>query len=131
MAVPAAGYQVSSLVVDGVSAGALASYTFSGVTANHTISAAFVIIPGCPSLKLLRLHVVAFGPDMKNNGLLNSLLAKLDAAQASIDRGNFNSFQGQLGAFINELQAQSGKGLPAKTADTLIAEATALLTSCR
>ena len=41
---PAAGYQVAGVVVDGVPVGAVASYTFSNVTANHTISASFAII---------------------------------------------------------------------------------------
>ncbi len=38
---PATGYQVSSVLIDGGSVGALTSYTFSNVTANHTISATF------------------------------------------------------------------------------------------
>ena len=38
---PATGHQVSSVLIDGASVGALTSYTFSGVTANHTISATF------------------------------------------------------------------------------------------
>ena len=38
---PATGYQTASVLIDGASVGALASYTFSGVTANHTISATF------------------------------------------------------------------------------------------
>ena len=38
---PATGYQVSSVLVDGASVGAVTSYTFSNVTANHTISATF------------------------------------------------------------------------------------------
>ena len=35
------GYIISDVVVDGVSQGAISSYTFVGVAANHTISAAF------------------------------------------------------------------------------------------
>lgn len=35
------GYQVSAVTVDGTSVGAVASYTFSNVQANHTISATF------------------------------------------------------------------------------------------
>src|SRR5208282_5567876 len=35
------GYTISSVLVDGASVGAVASYTFSNVTANHTISASF------------------------------------------------------------------------------------------
>jgi hypothetical protein len=38
---PASGYTISGVSVDGVSVGAPASYTFSNVTANHTISATF------------------------------------------------------------------------------------------
>ena len=39
---PATGYQVGSVLIDGASVGALSSYTFSSVTANHTISATFI-----------------------------------------------------------------------------------------
>ena len=35
------GYSIVDVLVDGVSAGAIASYTFSNVTANHTIAATF------------------------------------------------------------------------------------------
>jgi uncharacterized repeat protein (TIGR02543 family) len=37
------GYHVSGVLVDGVSVGAVASYTFTNVTANHTIAASFAI----------------------------------------------------------------------------------------
>ncbi len=37
----ATGYKISSVLVDGVSVGAVGSYTFSSVAANHTISATF------------------------------------------------------------------------------------------
>ena len=37
------GYHVASVLVDGSSVGAVTSYTFSNVTANHTISATFAI----------------------------------------------------------------------------------------
>jgi hypothetical protein len=40
---PAAGYHVSGVLVDGVSVGAVTSYAFTNVTANHTISATFAI----------------------------------------------------------------------------------------
>jgi len=42
---PSSGYTVSHVEVDGVSVGAVTSYTFSSVAANHTISATFVL-PG-------------------------------------------------------------------------------------
>ena len=38
---PATGYQVSGVQVDGAPVGAVTSYAFSNVTANHTISASF------------------------------------------------------------------------------------------
>jgi ABC-type transporter MlaC component len=40
---PSAGYHVADVLVDGVSQGAITSYQFSNVTANHTISASFAI----------------------------------------------------------------------------------------
>ncbi|MFH0797678.1 MAG: FG-GAP-like repeat-containing protein [Candidatus Omnitrophota bacterium] len=40
---PATGYQVADVLVDSVSQGAVTSYTFTTVTANHTISASFAI----------------------------------------------------------------------------------------
>jgi hypothetical protein len=40
---PATGYHVSDVLVDGSSVGAVPSYTFSSVTANHTINATFAI----------------------------------------------------------------------------------------
>ena len=42
---PNSGYLVSSVLVDGVSQGATASYAFSAVSANHSISATFAAIP--------------------------------------------------------------------------------------
>ena len=40
---PSTGYQVASVLVDGTSVGSPSSYTFSSVTANHTISVSFAI----------------------------------------------------------------------------------------
>ncbi len=42
---PANGFQISSVVVDGVSSGTSSSYTFSSVTSSHTINAVFTSIP--------------------------------------------------------------------------------------
>jgi FtsP/CotA-like multicopper oxidase with cupredoxin domain len=39
------GYQVLDVLIDGASVGAVSSYVFSNVTANHTISATFIVIP--------------------------------------------------------------------------------------
>ncbi|MCK5604717.1 right-handed parallel beta-helix repeat-containing protein, partial [Candidatus Pacearchaeota archaeon] len=40
-----AGYQIADVLVDGGSVGAVSSYSFTNVTANHTISASFVAAP--------------------------------------------------------------------------------------
>ncbi len=40
---PATGYHVADVLVDGVSVGAVSTYTFANVIANHTISASFAI----------------------------------------------------------------------------------------
>ena len=40
---PDACYHVADVLVDGVSVGAVTSYTFTNVTANHTIAASFAI----------------------------------------------------------------------------------------
>jgi len=41
--IPAVGYRVADVVIDGESLGALTSYTFYGVQADHTISASFTL----------------------------------------------------------------------------------------
>ncbi|MFH1170457.1 MAG: S8 family serine peptidase [Candidatus Vogelbacteria bacterium] len=43
--VPNSGYQIASVFVDGINQGAITTYTFSNVQANHTISASFSQIP--------------------------------------------------------------------------------------
>jgi len=43
---PSSGYMISSVTVDGVNQGAIGSYTFSNVQANHTISASFASTGG-------------------------------------------------------------------------------------
>jgi hypothetical protein len=40
--IPSAGYRVSGVVVDGVGVGAVSSYSFTNVMANHTISASYI-----------------------------------------------------------------------------------------
>jgi hypothetical protein len=44
---PAAGYTIASVTVDGANQGAINSYTFSNVQANHSISATFAIMTAC------------------------------------------------------------------------------------
>jgi hypothetical protein len=58
-----------------------------------------------------------------NAGVRNSLVQKLNYAQAALDRGNYVAAVNQLGAFINELLAQSGKHVTAKAATLLTIDA--------
>src|SRR2546427_3148874 len=46
----------------------------------------------------------------------NSLTAKVEAIQQHLANGNINAACGQLQAFINEVNAQSGKSIPVSTA---------------
>ena len=58
-----AGFAVQDVVVDGVSQGAVTSYTFTNVTATHSISATFAALPGCvrPSLSVVIGNVLCRG----------------------------------------------------------------------
>src|SRR5207245_7805052 len=49
----AAGYHIADVLVDGVSAGAVASYTFTNVPASHTIAASFAVNPAVPATATL------------------------------------------------------------------------------
>lgn len=51
---------------------------------------------------------------IKNAGILNSLDQKLTAAVSAIVRGDTDSAKNVLAAFVNEVDAQSGKGLEAE-----------------
>jgi len=57
------------------------------------------------------------------HGIKNSLLSKLESAQASLDHGQINAAINKLEAFINAVEAQWGKKLSVEDADLLIATA--------
>lgn len=67
---------------------------------------------------------------IKNAGLANSLLAKLGAAAAARARGQCNVAANIYQAFIQEVAAQSGKGIDAVAAAILIADAQYLIAHC-
>jgi predicted negative regulator of RcsB-dependent stress response len=58
-----------------------------------------------------------------NQGVTNSLLAKLDAAQAALDRGQTSVAINNLEAFIHEVQAQAGKHIDQVHAGHLVEHA--------
>ncbi|HLO04797.1 MAG TPA: GON domain-containing protein [Symbiobacteriaceae bacterium] len=83
-------------------------------------SSSFSVVIGSDSLCNLTQQFVS------NKGIANALCAKLDAAMASAAKGNANSKAGQIGAYINQVQAQAGKTLTAEQAAILIQLAPAL-----
>ena len=68
--------------------------------------------------------------EIRNNGLANSLLRKLDAAARARARGQCDTAANIYRAFINELQAQSGNGVDATAAAIMIADAEYLIAHC-
>ncbi len=58
-----------------------------------------------------------------NQGIFDSLTKKLEGAQAALDKGQTNAAINKLEAFINEVEAQSGKHITADAASLLIADA--------
>lgn len=71
------------------------------------------------SLKMCVDHAYAEG-HITSAGIYRSLTAKLDAAQAALDRGNPRAAILVLKAFINEVQAQADKSIHAEHAAHLI-----------
>ncbi|MFZ2412004.1 MAG: FG-GAP-like repeat-containing protein [Candidatus Methanoperedens sp.] len=58
-----------------------------------------------------------------NNGVANSLKAKLNSARAKIDAGQKTAAKNILEAYVNEVEAQTGKAITSEGAVILIAEA--------
>jgi hypothetical protein len=58
------------------------------------------------------------------SGLKNALLVKLDAALAAIARNDLSAACGALGAFINLVEAQTGKAISVDDAAALVEDAT-------
>lgn len=68
--------------------------------------------------------------DISKHGIANSLLAKLNAAADARSRGNCTAAGNIYGAFINEVRAQTGKGISALAASIMIADAQYLIANC-
>ncbi len=61
--------------------------------------------------------------DISNAGVYNSLLTKLEGVESALANGKARVAANQLTAFINHVQAQSGKHITAAAADSLLADA--------
>ncbi len=58
-----------------------------------------------------------------HRGIQSSLLAKLNSARRAFEAGNLGGARGSMNAFINHVEAQSGKKIPAQQATNLILSA--------
>lgn len=91
-------------------------------TARAQASDGCVHQPTISSLKACVQHAAAEG-FIDNQGVANSLLAKLDAAQAALDQGQTSVAINQLDAFIREVQAQAGKHIDPMHAQHMVMHA--------
>jgi hypothetical protein len=65
---------------------------------------------------------------VSNDGIANALAKKATHAADKYDAGDYSAAQGDLGAFINQVQAQRGKFITEAAADQLLEYASLLLT---
>lgn len=112
----------------------LGPHTFSitaldNVSNANTSSVTFTIVVTPESIKGDVTYFLQSGA-IKNEGVADSLLAKLDAAAKAFAAGNCATADNIYQAFINELNAQSGKGVDATAAAIMIADAQYLMAHC-
>jgi hypothetical protein len=112
----------------------LGPHTFSitaldNVSNANTSSVTFTIVVTPDSIKGDVTYFLQSGA-IKNAGEADSLLAKLDAAAKAFAAGDCKTAGNLYQAFINELQAQSGKGVDATAAAIMIADAQYLIAHC-
>ncbi len=84
-----------------------------------------VVLGVLPKMQMTIADVEAFYASgaIRNAGLRNALLSKLDAARSSFDAGKTQTAINQLNAFINSVKAQVGKQISAAAAAALLADA--------
>ncbi len=106
---------------------ALGDHTLSVTATDYygnatTQNVKFSVIATVQSLKTTVNRLYADG-GIKASGIRDSLLTKLDAAQAYLDQGNTKAAINQLNAFINSVKSQTGKQITKAAADLLITDA--------
>jgi hypothetical protein len=112
----------------------LGSHTFSvdavdNLGNSSLSSVTFTIIVTPDSIKDDVTLLYAAGLITKQ-GIVNSLLAKLDAAKAARERGQCDTAANIYRAFIDEVTAQSGKAIDPLAAAALIGDAQYLIDNC-
>jgi hypothetical protein len=99
------------------------------VGGTNSASVTFTIIVTAASIQTDVTQFLQSG-DIKGPGEANSLLSKLVAAAAKRAAGKCSTAANIYQAFIQELQAQSGKGVSVTAAAIMIADAQYLITHC-
>jgi hypothetical protein len=113
----------------------LAALSMSSVIAAPAAQAAATDMPAMDrcehvaTIQSLRVCVLTMTGDevIDNQGITRSLLAKIDAAQAAVDRGQPEVAESTLAAFIHDVQAQAGKHIAQPHADHLVMHAQLVL----
>ncbi|MBF0560268.1 MAG: choice-of-anchor D domain-containing protein, partial [Nitrospirae bacterium] len=120
---PAAGYRVSDVQVDGLSIGAATVYTFSNVTANHSISASFASQP----VKRLSGSAITYYSTLQDayNAAIDGDIIQAQAGTLSGNltvnnnvsitiqggyNGDFTSNAGNITTIVGQFQTTSGGG---------------------
>ena len=101
---------------------------------DHTLSATATDGAGNTGSGEVTLSVVAFYDGLcslvelwvVHKGVANALCAKLRAAEKAEEQGNLGARDGALGAFVSDVEAQSGKKVAADVAPILIVAAESL-----
>ena len=105
---PNSGYAIENVVVDGVSQGKISSYTFSDVSANHTISASFVVSTTIPftdvSTGAWYYNAVCYA---YGNNLFNGTSATTFSPENTMTRGMFITVLGRM-AGVEEFTSDVG-----------------------
>jgi hypothetical protein len=110
----------------------LGSHTFrvdAGDSLGNTtsVTVTFTIVVTGDSIKD---DVTKLSGSIKNAGLSNSLLSKLNAAGAARAAGNCTTAAAIYQSFINEVNSQSGQGIDPTAAAILVADAQYLIAYC-
>jgi len=110
---PASGFRISNILVDGVSAGAAASYTFSGISGNHSIVARFESVNLSP--------VADAGPDqIVQSGKTVTLNGANSTAPKGIAAYSWKQTSGPSVSVSNPLSPVCAFKAPSVTSGTLI-----------
>jgi len=96
--------------------------TFIGAAGPEGVAADATIVAPPPPPTIADLIAEVTGAGLPH-GIERSLLAKLEGAQRKVDADHLEGACGSLGAYVNEVRAQSGKKLEAAYAEELILEA--------